>query len=465
MTRRQLILSTAVLPVVLAGCGQVPVAPVQAPTKEQPAAVTKAPESPRVKLIVVDTDFQRIADAVKGFQEQNPRIELEIVAAPWQEFDAKVDVMIAGKLAPALWQPMAQRGYRYYAVRGMVAELGPFIARDKYDTNDFFEADWQFCHTGGKPMALPCQHFVNGGFGYNKQLLDAAGMAYPPTSWEDQTWTWDRLLEAAKKLTRITPVLKDAVWGLSNPPYDGRHAAYLFGGDYFDEKDYETGLPKQAKVNRPETVEGLQFQADLIHKNRVAPNAQELADLQKLKADQNLFMAGNFAMTWMWSGHPLTFAKLPGPPWDYGVSPIAPNSPIKRKLVLYPDQWVFFKETPNQDQAWELMKYVAGPQGAVPYIFGANGKKGIPGRRSIAEKWKELVRTEAKLPEKSVQALIDAVKYSQVSASHAIPRFAEVSAKVIVPTLTDLWAGKITAREAVQIMEPKINAFLQEAPY
>ena len=37
---------------------------------------------------------------------------------------------------------------------------------------------------------------------YNQPLFDQAGVKYPPVDWDDTSWTFDAMLDAAKRLTK-----------------------------------------------------------------------------------------------------------------------------------------------------------------------------------------------------------------------------------------------------------------------
>ncbi|MBA7688121.1 hypothetical protein ES703_96597 [subsurface metagenome] len=64
-----------------------------------------------------------------------------------------------------------------------------------------------------------------------------------------------------------------------------------------------------------------------------------------------------------------------------------------------------------------------------------------------------------------VKTVIDSVKYSQVSASHAIIRFAELYDTIIAPQLDALWLGKKSAKEITDVIVPKVNDKLREWGY
>ncbi|NIQ99401.1 MAG: extracellular solute-binding protein, partial [Gemmatimonadales bacterium] len=71
----------------------------------------------------------------------------------------------------------------------------PFIQRDEsFDLPDFYPDLVDLCRHEGALFSLPRYTSVYVLF-YNKDLFDAAGLAYP-----DNTWTWDDYLSAARTL-------------------------------------------------------------------------------------------------------------------------------------------------------------------------------------------------------------------------------------------------------------------------
>ncbi len=92
-----------------------------------------------------------------------------------------------------------------YGPRGIYMDLTPWLERDKdlwYDSEKF-KHWWIYKNpdgaiysvpVGGNPMVLV----------YNKDLLDAAGLEYPPDTYSEQAyddWTWDKFKEYAVTLT------------------------------------------------------------------------------------------------------------------------------------------------------------------------------------------------------------------------------------------------------------------------
>jgi len=105
------------------------------------------------------------------------------------------------------------RGYGPEVMRVMVTDYHEMVARGMLEPLDAFIADpadglseadlaafprqvIEALRVDGHLYALPEDNAVMGLY-YNKDLFDAAGMAYP-----DSSWTWDRLRAAATQLTR-----------------------------------------------------------------------------------------------------------------------------------------------------------------------------------------------------------------------------------------------------------------------
>lgn len=99
-----------------------------------------------------------------------------------------------------------------YGPRGIYIDMQPYMDRDAdlWQNSDKWMPWWDYTNpdgslysvtVGGNPMVVF----------YNRDLLDAAGLEYPPASYDDPAyadWTWDKYREYAEALTT------DDVWGV-----------------------------------------------------------------------------------------------------------------------------------------------------------------------------------------------------------------------------------------------------------
>src|SRR5581483_1798709 len=207
------------------------------------------------------------------FMEQYPQIKVQMVS-PGSNFNDKVSALLAGGTPPALTGPWGTGGYRVWAVKGVLPELDPLIARDKYDLSDFYPRFVEFTKLNGKRYALPMGVGI-ALLAFNRDLFQKAGQP-PLPGWNDKSWTWDKFLATARLLTRGTDG-PDAVWGTGNPWSDDRRIAYVYGGAWFDLKAYETGRATIFLYEPEAVIEGIQLMADLINKYRVRPTSAEVS--------------------------------------------------------------------------------------------------------------------------------------------------------------------------------------------
>jgi multiple sugar transport system substrate-binding protein len=80
--------------------------------------------------------------------------------------------------------------------RGCWENLDPYIEASGYDLNDYWPGLLESAKYQGSVYGLPRDIEVNIIY-YNKDLFDAAGVAYP-----SEDWTWDDFLAVAEKLTQ-----------------------------------------------------------------------------------------------------------------------------------------------------------------------------------------------------------------------------------------------------------------------
>ncbi len=460
LTRRKMLQLTgsAALAGALGACAGATPAPAGGATTAPGAAQPPAAAAEKASIIAVDTgDGAALTATFVPFMEKNPDIVVEVIGVAWDGFDEKVDLLIAGGDAPAIWRPGAKRGYRYYADKGMFPDLEPLIERDSYDIEDFYEVLLDFVTWEGKIRGFPAAHYLSTLY-YNKTLFDQAGVPLPPTTWDDTDWTWQAYLEAVGTINQKSENPLETVWG-SGAPFDLRHSPWIFGGDYFDDQGYVTGKPDRTIVNSAVVIDGWTYMQDMIYTHGYQPTPAEGEIITAAGID--LFLSGKVGMMMNANWSFGTYAEIEE--FEWGIAPV-PYSPTGRKTLLFPDQWMMFAEQKHPDAAWEALKYAASAEGASVYYMGVNVDKlgGIPSRKSLAATWTSIAEDQAGLTAAMVDGVINQGidVAGKVTASHAIIKFAEVYDVAVTPQLDNLFLNKITAQEAAATMEPKINEIL-----
>src|SRR5690606_32107328 len=82
----------------------------------------------------------------------------------------------------------------------------PQLSRDQ-----FFEPALQDFMFDGKLYGLP-RETSSLVLYYNQDMFDQSGRAYP-----DMSWTWETIVDRARKMTRRDPDGTDSVWGMQAP--------------------------------------------------------------------------------------------------------------------------------------------------------------------------------------------------------------------------------------------------------
>ena len=178
---------------VMAACAPKATA-TQAPAvqpSQRPAAATQVEVIWYVRADPTEQQWEN-AVVIPAFEKANPNIKINLTVVPWVDFDTRMQTMIAAGTPPDIWSHWGPSGFQDYVKRGLVADLSPFIQKDKFDLTDFQEEVLNIYKVGGKIMGLPM--LTTGSFiFYNKNLFDAAGVSYPTPNWDDRTWTVDQI--------------------------------------------------------------------------------------------------------------------------------------------------------------------------------------------------------------------------------------------------------------------------------
>jgi multiple sugar transport system substrate-binding protein len=154
------------------------------------------------------------------------------------------------------------------------------------DLNNFPKGLVELYTQDGKNYAVP-KDYDTIGLWYNKTLFDQAKVAYP-----DNTWDWNKLVEAAQKLTDPSKGIYGFLAGYDDQ--QGFWNSIYQNGGYVISPD-----KKKSGYDQPATKEAIQWWVDLSQKYKVSPTVQQFADT----SGAQYFESGKAAMgcfgSWM----------------------------------------------------------------------------------------------------------------------------------------------------------------------
>ncbi len=285
---------------------------------------------------------------IEAFMEKHPNIEVvfqEMPADTGAQHDAyvtafsaqssEIDVFDVDVIWPA---EFAQANY--------ALELDRFIEQDGIDMNDYFPGPVQAGNVGGVQYAMP--KFTDAGLlYYRSDIIDT-----PPA-------TWDELIEMAEEHqgeegTQFGYLLQAAQYeGLV---VNATEFIAAYGGEVINEAG-------EVVINSPEAIKGLEKLAEIVSSD-ITPN--DILSFMETET-ANSFIQGNavFARNW-----PYMQASAQGDESDVvGLVDFAllPAGDGGSASGLGGWMTMINRYSENIEAAWELVKFMTGPEGQKNY--------------------------------------------------------------------------------------------------
>ncbi|MDY0393877.1 sugar ABC transporter substrate-binding protein [Virgibacillus halophilus] len=226
-----------------------------------------------------------------------------------------------------------------YASNSMIEPIDDYLTKDKVDVTPYPDGLLGLYKYENKRYALP-KDYDTIGLWYNKKLFDDAGVKYP-----DQSWEWDDLVNAAKKLTDSSK----GIYGIAASIKDSQASYFntiIANGGYVISKD-----KKKAGFDDSKTKEGLQKYYDLIDKYKVSPTH---AQMETTEANE-MFESGKAAMVFQGSYMIPEFKENEYTRENADVA-VLPKME-KRSGVIHGLGNVISANSDNKDAAWKLVAF------------------------------------------------------------------------------------------------------------
>ena len=429
------LLPTAGTAAALAACGT----GGQSGQSGQPNAQSAGPVTIRVMHRGAPAQQEELELAVKLFHEKfGPRqwkAEMDFFPSSAGNYNDKLLSLIAGGSLPDSFYMNAEV-LSTFASRGAFYDLTTIAGKDKA-TQDYWPELLEMSTYKGKLHGLPKDYSPHVIF-VNESALQAAGVALPKVG-----WTWDDLLETARRFTQRGPDGKVARLGLYGPSWN--ILVWQNGGDLFD-KDVT-----RCTLGEPAAVEALQWMGDLYTKHKVAGLAGDLTAMG-MQNVQQAFQQNQVALWWMGRWGVPDLRKMPGVQWD--AYPLPKGK--KEANVFLQSGPAVAATTKRPDVAWEFCKVWTGPEGQTINIDTGVSVPPVK-ERTVQDRY--LGKTPPS--RKGNQVFLDAVKIG-----HPLPMTPNIGWGDWGPLwnaeLNKIWSGELTAKQATDAFVPKVNAFIAE---
>ncbi|MFN8489112.1 MAG: sugar ABC transporter substrate-binding protein [Caldilineaceae bacterium] len=335
-------------------------------------AASSGPTTIRISCWESGNALEPFQKSIDSFQKANPNIKVSLECIP-QDYGTKLLAQLAAGTGPDIFQN-GDGDVAKYVQQGAVQPLDDFInGKDGLDMNVFFPNVAKFGQVNGKTFYLTKDYSPLILF-YNKKLFDEAKVEYP-----NENWKWEDLAAAAQKLTKAD----GSQWGIEIPDSWGdltwlRGALpiiYQNGGSLVS----DDGKTTTGHMNSPETVAAVQWYADLVLKQKVAPNKADIDALQ----GADLFQTGKVAMLWTGRWPMKDFQK--NKDLSFGTT-VLPAGPKGKANALCWAGFTINSASKNKDTAWKFLKYIAAGDGAKEFAnYALTAVKAIADSQNLAK--------------------------------------------------------------------------------
>ncbi|MCX5389097.1 ABC transporter substrate-binding protein [Streptomyces sp. NBC_00094] len=313
-------------------------------------------------------EVKAIEDSIDGFEKAHPNIKVKVVG---NINDDKLGQALraGGSNGPDVVSSFTTANVGKFCHSGALADLKPFIEKDKLDLDTIFPKVLQeYTQFEGKRCTLPLLSDAYGLF-YNKDAFEKAGIKAPPKTWSEFT-------EVAKKLTKAKGDSYEQLGFMPNYlGYETVVSHYMSQWDhtYFD----ESGKSNVAKD--PAFAEMMTYQKSLVD---ALGGFKKLDKYRTTFGDEwgakHPFHTGQVAMQldgeWR-----LNFVKDAKVDFEVGVAPlpVADDEVAEYgKGYLSGTIMGIAPQSKKQNAAWELVKYMTTDTEAV--VNFANGIGNVP---------------------------------------------------------------------------------------
>jgi ABC-type glycerol-3-phosphate transport system substrate-binding protein len=279
-----------------------------------------------LKVVWMGWPDGQVLPLMAEFEKRNPSIKLAVERMPFTQIFQALEVRLnARNNDPDIFivdSPLTAS----YASRGHLMELDSLIDKSRFAPGGIAAATYN-----GKIYSAPFGSSMQVLY-YNKAMFKAAGIEPPPAD-PAKRWTWEQVLEAAKKMAKPA----ENIWGFSfeqqERPYQLLPLGQSLGGVALS----PDGLKAAGFLDGPGFVEGFTFMQRLYTEAKVSPPGQfDTALTPELMGTGKcaMLLGGTFVNDTLKGKHPtLDFGVAPHPyfakgkpvtptgAWHFGVNP------------------------------------------------------------------------------------------------------------------------------------------------
>jgi multiple sugar transport system substrate-binding protein len=352
-------------------------------------------------------------------------------------YDEKlISLLVGGTLPDSFY--MNGENLPILASRGGYYDLTAIASRDRA-TQDYYPELLELSRYKGKLHGLPKDYSPHVVW-VNETALQQAGVPLPKPG-----WTWDDLLETARRFTLRGAGGALQRLGLFNLAGNWYIPVWQNGGELFD-KDVTRSL-----LDQPAAIEALQWVGDLHTRHKVAGGAADLTAMGAQNINQ-AFQQGTVALWWMGRWGLPDLRKMPGV--AYEALPL-PRGKREANVFLQSGPTAG-ATTKHPEVVWEFLKTWTGPEGQTINIESGVSIPTVKDKTTL-----EKYLAKAPPSRQSNQVFLDAMKVGRVQP--VTPNIGWGDWGTVWNAERDkVIGGEVTAKQFADVVVPRLNALIKE---
>ena len=386
---------------------------------------------------------ESLSGLTKEFNATHPSMDIQLVQmANYNTLQTKTIGAIAAKDPPLIAQAY-ENWAAQYATGFYLSTFDSYInganGLSKAEIADFFPKMWDSAKLAdGKRYMMPFNKSSVVMY-YNKDMLKAAGIAHPPT-------TWQEFADDCVKLTKTDEKGDQTQWGASHTPsVDLWYGlVYAYGGKVLTDT-YDNVL----FGNNNAAKQATQLFADLYTKKYM--------HYTTAYGDQTDLGVGKAAMTFGSVAGRTYYEQAVGGKFELGEAPL-PGGPAGKAAALYGTNIVMFGNAPKytqrqKDAAWAFIKWFTSPHSQAVWA----AQTGYMPARQSSLKDPVLVAAYAANPEKKAGL-------EQLSGSVLEPPTSgwNDARSKISTNLQNIFLGKVSVADGLKKMAQDVQAVIHK---
>lgn len=372
--------ATLLIVVLISGCGGAKPGTTPGSEGESSSHVDNANSSNEEQVVITymrhsyDVEVEAMKKLIASFEKEHPNIKVNMQVTPG-DYDTKIRTMLAGGEAPDVMS-LDGPNLAAFAQQGVLLPLDDYMMTDG-DVEDISKPVLDSLTYEGKIYAAPLNDSSVAMY-YNKKMFEEKGIPLPSKN-PDEAWTWEQVLDAAKKLNDPDKGIVGWDPGYGFPtgeamsffkmPWLWQAGAEVLSPDnktakgYLDSATAKEAIEKFASLYTTEKVASVELPPEAFETGKVA-----------------IKMDGPWAISGMQSAHPEF--KLGE---DYDIAPLWKN--VQQATPNGSWTMAIWSKSKHPKEAWMFINWVTGVEGAKVWYEETHN---LPARKSTAEAIAEL---------------------------------------------------------------------------